>query len=253
MKMNFKFLVLMVFASTSLLLSACGTKSDPNQTGTLNGQITPAASITIVTVTDAAGMTTTTTPSSTGAYTFTGLAAGTYTISFTAATGYVAPASQTGVVITSGGTTTPPLTVVRDRASATFTVNGLATTPTPIVTGTLVSTDFSVTMVSNSGVTERSVVFHIDGFTGAAGTFFLDNQSNTATHLIYGELAGHSSQQWSTTAFLNNTQGSGTIVITSIGANPRCASGTFTATAYSTTNTWGSTRIVTGTFTNIAY
>jgi hypothetical protein len=253
MKNLLHLLFLAVFACTSLLFSACGsTKSDPTptaQSGTLNGQINPAASVTTVTATDAASKTTTATPNSTGAYTFTGLAAGTYTLSFTAATGYTAPANQTGVVITAGGTTTATPVTLTQGGSGSFVVGGVTTTSS-LVLGNLQSNNLSVTLASTTG---RSVVFNIDGFTGVAGTFSLAGQLFTATQLIYSEQVGTTPQQWTTAGFLSNNQGSGNIVITSIGTNPRRASGTFTATAYPATSASTGTRTITGSFTNVTY
>ena len=255
MKHFFLSFLLALFAGLSLVLSSCGDskKADPTpQTGTLNGQITPAASVTTITATDAANKATTATPTATGAYTFGGLAAGTYTLSFTPATGYAAPANQTGVVITAGGTTTATpvtATIISTNNSATFSVGGVATTAS-LVLGNLQFNNLSVSIASASG---KSVVFNIDGFTGAAGTFSLANQSNTATQLIYSEQVGTAAQQWTTAGFLSNNQGSGTIVITAIGANPRRASGTFTATAYPATSASTGTRTITGSFTNVTY
>ncbi|GAB2868513.1 SdrD B-like domain-containing protein [Hymenobacter ruber] len=256
MKNILNLLFLAVFACTGLLLSACGsTKSDPTptaQSGTLNGQITPATSVTTVTLTDAANKTTTTTPNSTGAYTFTGLAAGTYTLSFTAATGYTAPANQTGVVITAGGTTTAtPVTAaaISTNNSASFSVGGVATSAS-LVLGNLQFNNLSVTIASASG---KSVVFNIDGFTGAAGTFSMATQSTNSSQLIYSEQVGTSAQQWTTAGFLSNNQGTGSVVITTVGTNPRRVSGTFTATAYPATSASTGTRTITGSFTNVTY
>lgn len=253
MKNVLHLLFLAVFACTTLLFSACGsTKNDPTpQTGVLNGQINPAAAVTTVTATDAANKTTTATPNASGAYSFSGLAAGTYTLSFTPASGYAAPATQS-VTITAGGTTTatPVTATTSTGGSASFTVGGTTTTAS-LVLGNLQATNLSITMASATG---RSVVFTLEGFAGTAGTFSLANQLFTSTQLIYSEPVGTTSaQQWTTAGFLSNNQGSGNVVITSIGTNPRRASGTFTATAYPATSASTGTRVITGTFTNVNY
>ena len=156
MKTIFHLLCLAVFACTTLLFSACGSsKSDPTptptaQTGTLNGQITPAGSITTVTATDAAAKSTTATPNATGAYSFAGLVAGTYTLSFAAATGYTAPANQTGVVVTAGGTTTAPPVTVTSSTSNNGRVNGQITPANAITTVTAVSASNQTTTTTPS-------------------------------------------------------------------------------------------------------
>ena len=247
-------LLLALFAGFSLVLSACGDskKADPTPTtGTLNGQITPAAGVTTVTATDAANKTTTTTPNASGAYSFSALAAGTYTVSFTPAAGYAAPANQ-NVTITAGGTTTAnpvtPVTSSSTGGTGTFTVAGVTTTGS-LVTANYFSNNLSVTIASTTG---RSLVMNIDGFANAAGTFSLSNPS-TASQLIYSEQVGTAAQQWTTASFLSGGLGTGTAVITSIGSNPRRVSGTFTATAYPATSASTGTRTITGSFTNVAY
>jgi hypothetical protein len=129
------------------------------------------ASITTVTATDAANKNTTATPNGTGAYTFTGLAAGTYTLSFTAATGFTAPANQTGVVITAGGTTTaaPVAAIGSGRVTGQITpanaitsvtavsASNQTTTATPSASGTytfnLAAGDYTLRFTPATGFT----------------------------------------------------------------------------------------------------
>lgn len=109
----------------TLATPSCGDKkADPQaqaqpETAILSGQIAPAGSITTVTATDASGKTTTAIPTSTGAYSFPSLVVGSYTLAFTPATGYVAPAAAT-VTLVAGGTTASTTTVAALVVTATL-------------------------------------------------------------------------------------------------------------------------------------
>ena len=73
-----------MFAGFSVALTSCGDDDPTPTTGTVSGQITPAASVTTVTATNTTTQSTATaTPTSAGAYTISNLAPGTYTLSFT--------------------------------------------------------------------------------------------------------------------------------------------------------------------------
>jgi len=93
------------FLLLGLLLSACSDDSDPTPTvGTVAGSFAPANSLTAVTFTNAQGTATTGVLNPVGTFTVS-LPAGSYTLSFTAAAGYAAPAPQT-VTVTAGQTNT---------------------------------------------------------------------------------------------------------------------------------------------------
>ncbi|MDQ2773262.1 MAG: hypothetical protein M3Y54_22485 [Bacteroidota bacterium] len=216
MKNIFHLLCPAVFACTSLLFSACGSsKSDPTptpttptaQTGTLNGQITPAASITTVTATDAANKNTTATPNATGAYSFTGLAAGTYTLIFTAATGYTAPANQTGVVVTAGGTTTAAPITVTSSTSNNGRVNGQITPANAITTVTAVS-------ASNQPITTTPLASGAYTFSLAAGNYTLRFTPATGFTAPADQLISVSAGGTTTPTPTNVTQSGGTATLT---------------------------------------
>ncbi|WP_035568075.1 carboxypeptidase-like regulatory domain-containing protein [Hymenobacter sp. IS2118] len=248
---HLSYILFLVFSiSTSLLFSACdSSKSDPTPTtGIISGQVQPVNSVATVTATDASNKDFTAKPSSTGAYSIDGLAAGTYTLSFTPATGYSAPATQS-LTVTAGKTVTAAAVTLTQGGSGRFTVGSTTTTPT-LILGNLLSGNLSITLASTTG---RSVVFNLDGYTSTARTYSLANQLFTATQLIYSEQVGTTAQQWTTAGFLSNNLGSGSVVVTSVGSNPRRVSGTFTATAYPATSATTGTRTITGSFTNVPY
>ena len=256
MKHLFQFLFLAFFAATSLVLSSCGDdkKTDPAPTtGTVNGQITPANSITTVTATSTATpattTTTTATPNASGAYTFTNLAAGTYTLSFTPATGFAAPATQT-VTVTAGGTATAtPVTVTTTStggASFTYTINGTATTAN-LVTGNALFGSLLIQSSSSTG--SRIVTLSLDVLPTGPRTYTLGGTSSTS-EISVTEAVGTSLVDWST----STTGGTGTVTVTSVSANPRRVSGTFTAVAQPDGPGATGTRTITaGTFSNVAF
>ena len=115
-----------LLVGASLAATSCGDKkADPvaqppaPATATLSGQVSPAGSIATVTATDASGKATTATPTSTGTYSFPGLTVGTYTLAYTPATGYTAPATA-AVTLVAGGTTAPAITVAPVPTTATL-------------------------------------------------------------------------------------------------------------------------------------
>ena len=134
----FRPLAFCLLVGASLTAVSCGDKkSDPvaqpqtPTTATLSGQIAPAGAIVTVTATDASGKATMATPNGTGAYSFPGLALGTYTLTFAAATGYATPAAVS-VTLAAGGSTVPTTTV----SAATATLSGQITPAGSITTVT---------------------------------------------------------------------------------------------------------------------
>jgi hypothetical protein len=171
MKLLLHFLFVAFFATTTLVLSSCGDSKKPDPapaptTGTLNGQITPANSVTSVTATSTStpATTATATPNASGAYTFSTLAAGIYTLSFTPATGFAAPNNLNIVVVTAGGiTTAPPVTTPRGG-----TVNGQITPANAISTVTAVSASNSNQIATATPSASGAYTFRL-----AAGTYTL--------------------------------------------------------------------------------
>ncbi|WP_052732817.1 hypothetical protein [Hymenobacter terrenus] len=255
MKHFFFTILLALFAGFSLVLSSCSDdkKADPTPTtGTVNGQITPANSVTTVTATSTATPTTTATatPTASGTYTFTNMAAGTYTLSFTPATGFTAPATQT-VAVTAGGTATAtPVTVTMGStggtATFTYTINGTATTANLASANVLSGSLF---IQSSSGTGSRIVTLSLDVLPTGPRSYTFGGASSTSEINVI-EAAGSNLVEWSTSA----TGGTGTVTITSVTTNPRRVSGTFSAVAQPDGSGATGTRTITaGTFSNLEF
>jgi hypothetical protein len=110
------------------LASVAGCKKDDPTTGTppvvapsagsATGIISPAGAVLTVTATSSTGATYTATPAAgTGAFAFGSLPAGSYSLTFTAATGFVAPAAQPLVVASNAATTIAPVNVAAATGS----------------------------------------------------------------------------------------------------------------------------------------
>ncbi|MDO7851985.1 carboxypeptidase-like regulatory domain-containing protein [Hymenobacter convexus] len=256
MKHLFQFLFLAFFAATTLVLSSCGDdkKTDPTPTtGTVNGQITPANAVTTVTATSSAtpATTATATPNASGAYTFSNLAAGTYTLSFTPATGYATPATQT-VTVTAGGTATASAVTVTTTSTGSgsgafaYTINGTAITAN-LVTGNVLFG--SLLIQSSSSVGSRGVTLSLDQVPTSPRTYTFGGAGSTSEISVV-EAAGAGLAEWNTTV----SGGTGTVTITSVSTNPRRASGTFSAVAQPRSGGASGTRtITTGTFSNVGF
>ena len=81
-------------------------------TGNATGTISPAGAVLTVTATSATGVAYTATPATgTGLFTLSNLPAGSYTLTFTPTTGFVAPAAQPMAVTANGTTAIAPITV----------------------------------------------------------------------------------------------------------------------------------------------
>lgn len=110
-------------------LAALGCKKDkqePAPVGGITGLFTPANVLVGVTATLVSTTTTASTPvagtvNPTGSYSFANLPVGSYTVTYTAATGYVSPAAQTATVTANTTVTLPAITieqVVPDKTAA---------------------------------------------------------------------------------------------------------------------------------------
>jgi hypothetical protein len=253
MKYFVHYLLLVFFFATTLVVSSCGS-DDPAPaptTGTVSGQITPANAVTTVTATSSAtpATTATATPNANGAYTLVNLAPGTYTLSFTPASGFAAPATQS-VTVTAGGTATAtPVTATMGGsggASFAYTVNGTPTTAN-LVTGNAVFGSLIIQSSSSQG--SRSVSLSLDGLPTGARTYTFGGAGSTS-EITVTEVVGSSLAEWSSTT----AGGSGTVTITSVSANPRRASGTFTAVAPARgTGATGTRTLTAGSFSNVSF
>ena len=225
-------------------------------TATLSGQANPAGSVTTVTATNANGVTVTATPSATGAYAFANLPFGAYTLTFTPAIGYAAPAT-TSVALVTGGTTVPTVTLALASSSASFSVNGV---PIPVVNsfsyvnGGTRSVRFSG-QPGPTGGPGHTVNIRIGAEVPVAGTYELNSNEYNASYLTPNYFHYYSD------IFPSGRPNRGTVTIT---VNPtlRRYSGTYSFTGRDVTGSSTSGYIppgtpltvnITGFFDNFAY
>jgi hypothetical protein len=243
--------------STTLGTTSCGSKNDDpqaqTQTAVLSGQVTPAASVTTVTATDASGKTyTATITSTTGAYAFAAMPVGDYTLTFTPATGYVAPASV-AAKLAGGGTTAPAITVALAAASASYVVDGTAMTATYVFSQGMGTTGRMLTFTANPGAAPPTVTIFLDTFLPTVGSRSLtaNGSGNNGRYMGLDYLLYMSDYGSSV-----GLPVSGTFTISSVSTSPRVFSGTFSflGTASNPPATSPVTRNITsGVFTNLPY
>lgn len=249
-------LILALLTGSALATTSCGSKSsDPQaqpqvQTATLSGQISPAGAITTVTATDASGKATTATPSSTGAYSFPGLAVGAYTLTFAPTAGYNTPAPQQ-VTLTAAGTTATTTTATLAPATVSFKANGTLVTPTYIFSQVFVGDRRILFSVSPGGAPGPTLSINIPGVTPVVGSYSLTGSLTgyDATYLAADY------QSYFTVGNNNGAPRSGTLVITSVNAASRRFAGTFEFMGFGTTNAgaYVSAQITNGVFANLSY
>jgi len=254
-RMN-KFLRVLALVTTvnfALIASSCDDKkSDPVvqpqvQRATLSGQISPISSITTVTATDASGIAVTATPSSTGAYSFPGLALGVYNLTFTPATGYAIPASRYAT-LTATGTTAGVTTATLLPASASFKVDGTPVTATHIYPHLYAYITFTVSPGALSGPT---VFINIPAIIPTVGTYPL-TYPNIGCKAWF---EGADNKTYSSNNLYATGPLSGTLTITAVNIPANCFSGTFNFVGYgSNTGSLGySVNITNGVFTNVPF
>ncbi|MDO7873464.1 carboxypeptidase-like regulatory domain-containing protein [Hymenobacter sp. ASUV-10] len=239
-------------SGAAVLTTSCSSSEPEPAKAALSGQITPAGSVSTVTATTAGGQTFTATPSSTGAYSFPSLTVGAYTLSFTAAPGYTAPAPQQ-VTLAAGGTTAPSTTITLAPASASFVADGTPVTATYIFSQVF-SGDRRLTFtVSPGGAPGPTLFIHMDGALPVVGSYSLIN-GNGDYDASY--LAPNYQNYYSDMGVDGSSPGvGGTFTITNVNATARRFSGTFSFTAYGSTNagTYVPAVITNGVFTNVTY
>lgn len=251
-----RLLLLAAAVSTTLGTTSCGSKNDDpqaqTQTAVLSGQVTPAASVTTVTATDASGKTYTATVTSTGTYAFAAMPVGDYTLTFTPAAGYVAPAAATAKLVASG-TTAPAVTVALAAASATYTVDGTAMTAAYIFSQGISTNGRMLTFTANPGAAPPTVTIFLDTFLPTVGTRSLtaNGSGNNGRYTGLDYVLYLSDLTPSSGAAL-----SGTFTITAVSTSPRVFSGTFSFVGYTgnpTATSPISRNITNGVFTNVTY
>jgi len=221
-----------ILISLSLLaaVTACSKKGDDPTpvvtppaptTGGITGTIDPAGSIRTVTATNAGGLTFPLGVSG-SIFRFENLAAGVYTLSFTPAAGYNAPANRSLTVVAGtdavAGTVSvsPQVSVLRGSVSWEI---GATTFTAATLSGSLTA----VIATAQTGAQADVLTLNLPGFNGV-GTYRLENinQQNNAQYITSN--GGVPTASYSTTVVggLN-----GTVTVTSYDAATRTMSGTF--------------------------
>ena len=231
--------------------AACGATS-----GTISGLVQPAGAVLGVSLRSTttqqaiagAGV-----DSQTGAYQFTAVPAGTYTLYFNQQRGYVRPRQQTVTVAACKTTVVPP--VVAARSTAAFTVDGVALTP-PYIDLSLgfdgksfpPSQCFSLMLGDGLGFGPTStgtyVLFLTMPYAVHVGTYALND---ALTYAIFTDITGGTFDSRANLA----TAPAGTLTITAVENTapfPRSVSGTFSCTA--TNAATGAQKVISGTFAN---
>ena len=235
---------------STLLFSACKKDKDddtdnPTPTGSISGKFTPTSAITRVTATNSASVGTSATPGADGTFGINNLNAGNYTVSFTAATGFTAPATRT-VAVTAGAINDLGTITVSPGGSGgtggtmSYKVDGTAVTAT-LVQGVYTSGALAIAGTTGVGTAGQSVNLAINSITGA-GTFPISLlSSNVGTYTA-------NANTWSTIL-----TGSGTIVVSSFNTTTRKASGTFNFVANGFGGATGTKTITNGVFTDASF
>lgn len=227
---------------------SCGdSSSDPQPAlGIITVKITPTGSITKVTATNEAKKTFIATPSSSDEYRFEGLTAGTYTLSFTPATDYVAPTDEQVVVKAGETVRVADITVKKSGGQGEWKVNPATTaTSATFVLATLQFDNLSVVMTNVAA--GQSIVLNLSDFTDKTGTFTAGGFNES--QFMFSQNSGNTANQWSA-SFLG---GIATVTVTSVKSNPRRVSGSFTGKLTPAISTATGTKEITGTFTDLLY
>lgn len=237
--------------AASVILVAGGTTAPTTTvapaptTATLSGQINPAGAVASVRATnDASGTAYTTTPTSTGAYSFPNLPFGRYTVLFIAAAGFNATIATTSATVVAGGTTMPPLTVSQLPTQAIYLLNSFGYVTPVYISPQVLGSDRFITF--ETAANQRLTLF-LQGLTPTVGTFSLNSATNYA--------------QYNGPDFVNyrsnyGSSASGTLTITGVNTTTRRYSGNFSFVGGAVNPNAGSpsTRTITdGAFVNISY
>ncbi|RTQ51438.1 hypothetical protein EJV47_06440 [Hymenobacter gummosus] len=184
----------------------------------------------------------------TGAFGLPSLAPGTYSLSFTPASGYRQPASRSISIVAGATTDAGTVTVASDGSikggSVSWTVNGVTHTGV-VPTGSVDVARGDFTFLALATQTEQLRVDIVTTFRGV-GTYNLNIPfaSTVRTTADYVRTTG------GTTSIYGNTPtaGSGSITVTAFDANAGTAAGTFSFTLVGLNNTPGSVNVTDGRF-----
>lgn len=220
---------------------SCSKKEDATPvatTGAVEGNITPAGSLTTVTATNGNGLTFLATPNaSTGAFALTGLAPGRYNITFTPASGFGTPAPR-AIDIVAGQTTAAGTVLVQGdgtpRGTVSWTADGITYTA-PITGGFLDNQNFRLQATGSNAATSGTITFDFRTSIATTGTYVMaDYMTAYPKFATYAKQANGQTINYSTMSAYSGTtgySGSGSLVVTYYDANTRALRGTFDFTA----------------------
>ena len=225
---------------------SCSKKEDATPvatTGAVEGNITPAGSLTTVTATNGNGITFLATPNAnTGAFALTGLAPGRYNLTFTPASGFGTPAPRAVDVV--AGQTAPAGTVLvqgdgTPRGTITWTVDGTAYTSTTL-SGVVRAQGSTTEIVASAtaGNVQHEVSFYFSDYISGLGTYDLYANGPGYNSGGYSKTTGGVTVRYGTYLYQTGPSsgyaGRGTFTVTGYNATARTMSGTFAFTAINT-------------------
>jgi hypothetical protein len=226
------------------VLTSCSSdkKEDPAPTtGSLAGTISPAGSITKVTATDAGGLTFTTTPEASGAFAIADLKPGEYELSFTTATGYLAPGNRSITIVAGQKAAAGTVDVESDgsirsgtvswkRDGVAYSTTGVQGSYVPMFAGDNNNT-LTLQATSTTGSNQDFLEIRIDYLTSLTpGTYQLRRTTGPGgvSQAYYMVSVGGAPSSYAVTT--------GSFTITTFDASTRVLTGTFTFGAESYNN-----------------
>ena len=223
---------------------SCSKKEAPAPTtGGIEGTVSPANALSQVTATNAGGLAFLAAPAAgTGAFALTNLAPGRYSLSFTPAAGYAAPAPRALDVVAGQTATAGTVVVAGDgtpRGTIAWTVDGI----------TLSSTVLAGTVRALGGVTDIRAFATSGGVQHEVSFYFSDHPAGLGTYTLFANGPGYNSGGYTRTTggvlvsygtYLQQTgsgsgaAGQGAFTVAAYNAAARAMSGTFAFTAINT-------------------
>lgn len=249
-------LLLALAGGPLLTISSCSSekKEDPQPTtGGLAGTVSPAGAISRVTATDAGGLTFLATPdASTGAFTIADLKPGSYTLSFTPATGYSKPLDRIITIVAGQQAAAGTVAVESDGSIRTGTVgwsaDGVPYSTTTVQGGYTPSqfagaNTLTLLATTSSGTTQSNVDIRIDYLTSLAPATYQLRRTRSpggVSEAFYSSTAAGASGLY--------VVSTGSLTITAYDTSTRVLTGTFAFDADGYNGTTGTVRVSNGSF-----
>lgn len=198
----------LLIVGVGLTLAACSKDSNPTpEPGTIIGQISQASAVARIEATNASNQTFTTTPSSSGQYSFEQMEAGAYTVRFWTNSTYVAPAAKSAEV-KAGQTTDLGLTTINSSLGATYSLNN--TTVKTTAQAALTNNQLTITIPAAGGNIQLVLKPFQFGLQNQAWLLLAPTTPSTVAYATYTQ----GNLQWTTHATSNSSGGSGGCLVT---------------------------------------